>query len=460
MASYGRRSSQRHRRDEPVEASTSRQVASSSRSVAQTNSATASASQAADEEELHPTSYALVSYKKLSVSDLARKAAEEFGETELNKKAAEVVRYALACEYQRTLIRRDDIRAKVEGIPKNGFNPIFNAAQSILHRTFGFHMVEVRKAGADNAELAKQAQEVLRAAATSANGLRPRGQQRGESPETSANGEIGSNIWVLESALFPQMTRKLASADQELSQAFAQATTSHVPSSSADRRRRTADESKSALDWKSADHQSGEMGLLYIVLALILVNGRSITDATLHMYLRRIHLHADTPLPSALRGTGPMLGSLSSATQSTQTQSRAKAMHGTLEGFLNAMVKQSYLEKKASDVGVDFMDAAVNQAQTQGRRRGRQSGGGGRADDETTVYEWRWGSRAEAEVGERNIAEFISHLFLDPSSTQDGAVETAEDDQETQAIDRDRLAKRQKLLLGNIATVAGSKLVN
>ena len=106
-------------------------------------------------------------------------------------------------------------------------------------------------------------------------------------------------------------------------------------------------------------------------------------------------------------------------------------MHGTLEGFLNAMVKQQYLEKQRSDVGLDFMDAAVNQAQTQGRRRGRTSGGaGGRADDETTVWEWRWGSRAEAEVGEKRIAELISVLFTDPSSTQDDAQAAEEDDEE------------------------------
>lgn len=138
-------------------------------------------------------------------------------------------------------------------------------------------------------------------------------------------------------------------------------------------------------------------------------------------------------------------------------------MSGTLEGFLNAMTKQSYLEKQRSDVGVDVMDAAVNQAQTQSRRRGRTSGAGGRAAgavDEDTVWEWRWGSRAEAEVGEKRIAELISLIFTDPSATQDGAQAGEEDeDEETQAIDRDRRAKRRKMLLTNIASVAGSQLV-
>lgn len=180
------------------------------------------------------------------------------------------------------------------------------------------------------------------------------------------------------------------------------------------------------------------------------------------MYLRRLHLNPHTTLPKALRGTGPAFSSASTGSQATQTQSRTRALQGTLEGFLNAMTKQSYLEKQRSDVGVDVMDTAVNQVQTQSRRRGRGSGAGGRAAgaaDEDTVWEWRWGSRAEVEVGEKRIAELISLIFTDPSATQDGALPTEEEDEETQAIDRDRLAKRRKMLLTNIASVAGSQLV-
>ena len=139
-------------------------------------------------------------------------------------------------------------------------------------------------------------------------------------------------------------------------------------------------------------------------------------------------------------------------------------MHGTLDAFLTAMTKQAYLEKQRSDVGVDVMDAAVNQAQMPSRRRGRGSGAGGRAAgaaDEDTVWEWRWGSRAEVEAGEKRIGELISLIFTDPSATQDGAQAAQEqEDEETQAIDRDRLAKRRKMLLTNIASVAGSQLVD
>ncbi|CDS01809.1 uncharacterized protein SPSC_06480 [Sporisorium scitamineum] len=402
----------------------------------------------------------MASYSKVNVTEAARKQADQVGQAEIKKKAAELVRYALACEYQRTLIKKEDIRSKVlDDKTSRSFGPVFNAAQKVLHQTFGMYMVEVRAKGADNAELAKQAQEVLRAAASSANGLRPRRQQAAAEDSSAAHGGPGTNIWVLRSALSPALIKELVETDQELGRAYEQASSASSSSSSAQRRRQAAGESKAAVDWKRADHQDGEMGLLYVILALILVNGRTITDATLHMYLRRIHLQPHTLLPAALRGTGAAYGSASSGSQSTQTQARAKAMQGTLEGFLNAMTKQQYLEKQHSDVGLNLMDAAVNQAQTQGRRRGRTSGSGGRADDETTVWEWRWGSRAEAEVGEKRIAELISLLFTDPSATQDGAQAAEEEDDETQAIERERLAKRRKMLLTNIASVAGSQLV-
>ena len=217
-------------------------------------------------------------YSKISVTDSARKQAEQVGHAEIKKKAAELVRYALACEYSRSVIRKDDVRAIVlDDKTSRVFAPVFNAAQKMLHQTFGYHMVELRAKGADNAELAKQAQEVLRAAASSANGLRPRGQQPAEG-SSAADGGPGTNQWVLRSALSPALIKELVSADDKLSEAYVEASSSSTSSSSSQRRRRVATEAKAAVDWSRADHQDGEMGLLYIILALILVNGRAITD--------------------------------------------------------------------------------------------------------------------------------------------------------------------------------------
>ncbi|SPO24520.1 uncharacterized protein UTRI_03789 [Ustilago trichophora] len=472
MATYGHRSSQRLRRDEPA-ASSSRNPASTGTSSSRRTNVEGSSSSISessrpansynlDEGDVPGLYGAMLQCNLLNITDTARKQVEQVGQAEIDKRGAQLARYALACEYKRIPIRKDDIRKEVlDKSTSRCFVPVFNAAQKMLHQTFGFVMSEVRAKGADNAELTKQAQEVLRAAASSANGLRPRGNQREDS--SSADGGPATNIWILRSALPDHVIKALVTADEELTRIYIQASTTNASTSSNQRRRQSAKEIKAAIDWKSADHQDGEMGLLYIILALILVNGRTITEATLYMYLRRLHLDPHKLLPSALRGTGPAFSSASTGSQSTQTQARARAMPGTLEGFLNAMTKQSYLEKQRSDVGVDVMDAAVNQAQTQSRRRGRTSGAGGRAAgaaDEDTVWEWRWGSRAETEVGEKRIAELISLIFTDPSAIQDGAQAGEEDeDEETQAIDRDRRAKRRKMLLTNIASVAGSQLV-
>ncbi|KAJ1026544.1 hypothetical protein NDA13_003922 [Ustilago tritici] len=464
MSTYSSRSSQRLRRQEPPVASSSRNPASSSRqnAAAQINSSSSRASSSSNAEgvgeDYNDSFNGIIPYQKLNVSERAQKVAEQIGQSEIDKRASELARFALACEYQRGIIRKEDVsKSALEGLQPGAFNVIFNAAQKKLSKVFGMSMVQVRKKGADNVELAKQAKQVLRAAEASANGLRPRNQQR----ETSPLSETGpsSNQWVLRSNLYPQVLEKLGEIDEQLTNAYVEAMAPSSSASSSQRRPITACQPKAALDWKSADHQDGEMGLLYIILALILVNGRAITEATLFMYLRRLYLDPQKPLPSALRGTGPWIGSNSSGSQNTQTQSRTRAMQGTLDGFLNTMVKQSYLEKQRSDVDSHHVDAAINQAQTQSRRRGRASGAAN-ADDETIIWEWKWGSRAEVEVGESNIAKMIVHIFTDPSSTRNSTQVVEEQDEETRTIDRDRLAKRRKMLIGNIESVAGSKLVN
>ncbi|KAK5654407.1 hypothetical protein OQA88_7317 [Cercophora sp. LCS_1] len=54
-----------------------------------------------------------------------------------------MVRYALACEYSRTPIRRDGIKEKVLGPHGREFKKVFAAAQTQLRQTFGMEMVEL-----------------------------------------------------------------------------------------------------------------------------------------------------------------------------------------------------------------------------------------------------------------------------------------------------------------------------
>ncbi|KAK3393125.1 MAGE family-domain-containing protein [Podospora didyma] len=67
-------------------------------------------------------------------------SAESSESSQMIKK---LVRYALACEYSRTPIRRDGIKEKVLGIHGREFKKVFSGAQKQLRGTFGMEMVEL-----------------------------------------------------------------------------------------------------------------------------------------------------------------------------------------------------------------------------------------------------------------------------------------------------------------------------
>ncbi|KXX82614.1 Non-structural maintenance of chromosome element 3 [Madurella mycetomatis] len=69
---------------------------------------------------------------------------EDVGQSdETSQLIKNLVRYALACEYSRTLIRRNDIRSKVLGSNSRLFRKVFAGAQKQLRATFGMEMVEL-----------------------------------------------------------------------------------------------------------------------------------------------------------------------------------------------------------------------------------------------------------------------------------------------------------------------------
>ncbi|KAL1843890.1 hypothetical protein VTJ49DRAFT_6833 [Mycothermus thermophilus] len=62
---------------------------------------------------------------------------------EMSSMIKNLVRYALACEFSRTPIRRDGIREKVLGPRGRSFKKVFAGAQKQLRATFGMEMVEL-----------------------------------------------------------------------------------------------------------------------------------------------------------------------------------------------------------------------------------------------------------------------------------------------------------------------------
>lgn len=60
-----------------------------------------------------------------------------------NVAVKKLVRLALASEYSRQPIRRNDITQKVLGEGSRQFKPVFEEAQKVLRERFGMHMVEL-----------------------------------------------------------------------------------------------------------------------------------------------------------------------------------------------------------------------------------------------------------------------------------------------------------------------------
>jgi hypothetical protein len=213
------------------------------------------------------------------------------------------------------------------------------------------------------------------------------------------------------------------------------------------------------VDWQTGPEQRTLMGILHIILALIMVNERVLTDGEpirpsplctsarrlvlvlvliqrvltrltslsipmwcglgsaeqLTNHLKRIDLRLDTPLP-----LGP---------------SAIRADKQTLSTFLSTLSKQGYLDKTklANPVAAAAGKGRATQTQTQTQatqaqtQRGRQTqqrndnddaadgaagGGSGGGQSGNPNEEWRWGPRAYAEVGEKSMAEFIKDFYV------------------------------------------------
>ncbi|KAG0655147.1 hypothetical protein C6P46_001139 [Rhodotorula mucilaginosa] len=142
-------------------------------------------------------------------------------------------------------------------------------------------------------------------------------------------------------------------------------------------------------------------GILGVVLALILVNGKVLGDDQLVSYLKRLSLTPSTTLPLSLASPHP--DSI------------------TLSSFLSTLVKQQYLERGSSaHLGAATQGGTKSQARTQ-TQRATQKGKDAGAEAGDPAIEWRWGPRSEVEFGEVGVAKFVHQVFTDPSSLPRGA---------------------------------------
>ncbi|PWN51359.1 MAGE-domain-containing protein [Violaceomyces palustris] len=440
-----------------------------------------------------------VKMKTMLETEQAKKAAEVVGESNINRKANDLVRLALFSEYRKIPIRKDDISRKVLGKESTrAFPVVFNLAQRILHETFGYHMVELRAKGAENEQLVHQSNAAVAQAEEEERKRKRKSREKEkdkasdkgkEREENSSRDQDGGRANAKSYALRSSLPSNVIAAMSRLEAGLGSPAAGSSHSSGAER-----DAKGSLIDWKRADGhgQLGQMGLLHLVLSIILLNGRTVPDDQLRAYLKRLYLEPHLPLPQAFQSEeNPSGDRRSTSGWATQTASRRATAGGkgenlemTLEGFLSLAVKNSYLERVKTDHAATAGGAgarAVSRNVSATQARSARGMHGEMAED--TSFEWRWGSRAESEIGEKAVAKFVSEVFNNPvaNGEEDDGEEREEEEEEDgidqedrargggrrrlnentngDATNRSRRSQLETQTLRNIERAAGSQLV-
>ncbi|KAG7442695.1 MAGE-domain-containing protein [Guyanagaster necrorhizus] len=297
---------------------------------------------------------------------------------DLVRKSNQLVRLALFAENKRNPLRREEISKKVLGSSTRSFNQVFQLAQNTLRKTFGMELVELRS----RAELGKD----------SVGGDEDLDEVRKTAGVKKKAAAAGSKSYILRSILDPAIIENAAQVNEKILEE--EALEEDDNDDNDERRTRTYG---SLISWSHTD-QLGSLGILYIVLALILVSGRVLSDAELRAHLKKLRQ--------------PMSGSVKFDAHSTH-----KSV--SMEAYMNMIIRQGYVER-----------LSVGDAK---KGKGKRVRATQRDDDSGATYEWRWGNRAHSEVGEKAIAQFVAEFMV--------GEQEAEDDEEE--VGRSRGRQRQ-----------------
>ncbi|KAF1967164.1 MAGE-domain-containing protein [Bimuria novae-zelandiae CBS 107.79] len=175
------------------------------------------------------------------VDEAEQESGSGSGSGSMAQLSKNLVRYALACEYSRTPIRRQDINQKVLGTHSRLFKGVFREAQGHLMDVFGMQMVEL-----PNREKVTFRQK--RAAA-------------------GADQNKTSNVWILQNIL-PSQYRSLDCMGPGIAPA----------------------------DENDPDLAGAYIGLYSTVISLILLSGGTLSEAKLDRFLKRMNAGDSTPV--------------------------------------------------------------------------------------------------------------------------------------------------------------------
>jgi hypothetical protein len=198
----------------------------------------------------------------------------------------------------------------------------------------------------------------------------------------------------------------------------------------------------SLISWSRGD-QLGSIGILYVVLALVLTNGRVMADSQSSSLLCRCD-HSDYHSGDLRRYLKSLRLPSNPNVQPIRYNTSSTIRSTTLDTYLSGLLKQGYLDRQ----------------QVGDQRKGKKGGVGSKrlrtqAEDleDGRAYEWRWGPRAHCEVGEENIGRFIAEFMVEREVNEDQGGNT-----QGRAATRRREDKVQKMYIG-IEKAAGGKLV-
>ncbi|KAH7925738.1 MAGE-domain-containing protein [Leucogyrophana mollusca] len=318
------------------------------------------------------------------------------GEAELDRKAGDLVRLALFMEHKRTALRREDITKKVLGSSSRSFGAVFEKAQKVLSKTFGMELVELQSrnyreqdnTAGDDLQEARNATGVKKKAAAA-----------------------GSKTYILRSVLDPVIIEHAALSDERL----LEEQMADDPEGDDDDIPRNYG---SIISWSSTD-QLGALGVLHVILALILVNGRTITDLDLRANLKRLGL--------------PGSGSVTMTSHSTH-----KSL--PIDTYLGQLIRQGYIDRQ---------QLGGNKAA--GGKRGRAPAATQANADDNQAWEWRWGNRAYSEIGEKAVGQFVAEFMVERTRDNDG--DDDDDENAAPARARGRVKNRSEVVEKKLATI-------
>ncbi|KAI9065678.1 MAGE-domain-containing protein [Trametes sanguinea] len=293
-------------------------------------------------------------------------AAEKL-QQETERKATDLVRLALFHEQRRIPLKRDEISKKGESTSQaRSFNVVYAAANEILKRTFGMELVELQSSSPDN-DINEKDAEMLKTT-----GLKKKA------------ASTGTKSYILRSTLDPALIEKACAPDAEIRELEQAENPDENEEFAEDDNPVGIRSTGSIFAWHHAD-QLASVGILYVILALILVEGRSINDNDLRAILKRLQLPSNASIPLSSQSTSQNL---------------------SIDAYLSQLARQGYLDKHR-------LGGAGRGAPKRARasQHATQAASAAHDDSVLAAYEWRWGPRAHAEVGERGIARFVAEFM-------------------------------------------------